>query len=73
MLNGHKHACPKCDTTLVELSISYLDFVDMDIKQREEYLLRCSDEEQLASLSTTYRLHKYSKWYRKLQEAVSGT
>lgn len=64
LLNGHKQFCPKCNTSLTELRISYMDYVEMDIAERNEFKSRCADEEQLAKLSTTYRMFKYSKWYR---------
>lgn len=67
MLNGHRMNCPKCETKLTELSISYLEFVDLDIPQREELRAQCDDATQLKDISTTYRMYKYSKWYKKLQ------
>lgn len=67
MLNGHKMICPKCTAPLTELRISYLDYVNLDIQQREAFQRACADEEQLSKLRTTYRMYKYSKWYRELQ------
>ncbi|MDE6606774.1 MAG: hypothetical protein K2K54_03325 [Lachnospiraceae bacterium] len=37
----------------------------MDMQEREAFREKCADEQQLASLSTTYRMFKYSKWYRE--------
>ena len=68
MLNGHKLICPKCTDPLTELRISYLDYVHLDMRQREEFKTACADEKQLEKLKTTYRMYKYSKWYRELQE-----
>ena len=68
MLNGHKIICPKCTEPLSELSISYLDYVNLDLPQRKAYVAACQDAEQLAKLTATYRMYKYSKWYRALQE-----
>ncbi|HKM05107.1 MAG TPA: hypothetical protein VJZ04_11080 [Lachnospiraceae bacterium] len=68
MLNGHKMTCPKCENPLSELRVSYLDFVHMDIDQRAELKLKCANHELLKELATTYRMYKYSKWYRKLTE-----
>lgn len=65
LLNGHKQLCPKCEETLTELRIPYMDYVNMDMQEREEFREKCADEQQLASLSTTYRMFKYSKWYRE--------
>ncbi len=76
ILNGHKMHCPRCDGPLTELLISYLEYVDMDQEQRQTLLTRCQDENDLKSLSTTYRMYKYSKWYKELQkkeELVSAT
>lgn len=67
MLNGHKMICPKCIDPLTELRISYLDYVNLDMEEREEFKAACADEEQLAKMKTTYRMYKYSKWYRELQ------
>lgn len=67
MLNGHKMICPKCSDPLAELRISYLDYVDLDTKQREALCAACADEEQLCKMKVTYRMYKYSKWYRELQ------
>lgn len=68
MLNGHKIICPKCTEPLAELRISYLEYVNLDAAQRKAYVDACRDEEQLSKLSATYRMYKYSKWYRNLQE-----
>lgn len=66
MLNGHKMKCPRCQQTLAELRISYMDYVHMDIVERSTFLEQCSDPNLLQDLSTTYRMFKYSKWYRNL-------
>ena len=67
MLNGHKMICPKCTDPLTELQISYLDYVNLDMEQRQAFKETCSDDEKLRQLRTTYRMYKYSKWYKKLQ------
>ena len=65
MLNGHKTNCPKCSSSLTELQISYLEYVEMTVEERESFKSQCRNEKQLKSLSTTYRMHKYSKWYKE--------
>jgi len=67
MLNGHKMICPKCTDPLTELQISYLDYVELDMAEREAFKNACADEAQLSRLKTTYRMYKYSKWYKELQ------
>jgi len=67
MLNGHKMSCPRCLDSLTELKISYLDYVDLSRPEREVLLSKCQNPDTLAKLSTTYRMYKYSKWYRNLQ------
>lgn len=67
MLNGHKMICPKCSEPLTELQISYLDYVDLDVEQRQIFKESCADEEKLRKLKVTYRMYKYSKWYKELQ------
>ena len=69
MLNGHKQFCPKCQGLISELKISFLDYVSMDETQRVSFSTCCADDEQLKRLSTTYRMYKYSKWYKELQLA----
>lgn len=68
MLNGHKMSCPKCSDTLTELRIPYMTYVNMDIEERASFKLLCADEEHLKNLSTTYRMFKYSKWYKEKME-----
>lgn len=66
MLNGHKMSCPRCEASLVELQISYLDYTNMSKEERTAFTARLRDPERLAKLSTTYRMYKYSKWYKEL-------
>lgn len=73
LLNGHKMFCPKCDTKLNELRISYLDFVNMDREQRELLRLDCQNDALLPGLSTHYRMYKYSKWYKQMQKSSAET
>ncbi len=67
ILNGHKMFCPKCENTLVELQISYLKYLSFTPKEREQFIDLCQNETSLNEISTTYRMYKYSKWYRNLQ------
>jgi len=71
ILNGHKQSCPKCQNTLTELRISYLDYVALSLEERTLFLQECQNETSLPKLSTTYRMYKYSKWYKTLQEQVT--
>lgn len=66
MLNGHKMSCPRCESPLVELQIPYLEYTNMSKEERAAFTLRLRDPERLAKLSTTYRMYKYSKWYKEL-------
>ena len=67
ILNGHKMSCPKCSQPLTELQISYLEYTALDAAQREHFTNLCCNQEALHKISTTYRMYKYSKWYRNLQ------
>lgn len=67
MLNGHKMNCPRCKDRLTELSMPYMEFVTLNLMERERLRTRCSNEKQLKELSNTYRMYKYSKWYKELQ------
>ena len=73
MLNGHKQQCPKCRDNITELKITYMDYVSMNMETREQFCDRCADEEQLPKLSTTYRMYKYSKWYKESQSQFPQT
>ena len=70
MLNGHKQFCPKCRESIAELKLTYMDYVSMDGTSRTLFSSCCADEEQLKKLSTTYRMYKYSKWYKELQKQM---
>ena len=65
MLNGHKRICPNCSGSITELKLPYMEYVSMDREARERFIARCADETQLSELSTTYRMYKYSKWYKE--------
>ena len=71
MLNGHKMICPKCTNPLTELQISYLDYANLDSSEREAFNKACADDEKLHKLKATYRMYKYSKWYKELQSQNS--
>jgi len=66
ILNGHKTNCPKCDGALSELQVSYLDYIQMTKAERKCFEQNLTDPSKLARIATTYRLYKYSKWYREL-------
>ena len=72
MLNGHKRSCPSCNESITELKIPYMEYVAMDREQRRLLLARLADDTQLQDLSTTYRMYKYSKWYKELQNQLPG-
>ena len=67
ILNGHKMTCPKCTQPLTELQISYLEYISFSHDERNHFLAMCADQDSLHKISTTYRMYKYSKWYRNLQ------
>lgn len=74
MLNGHKQSCPGCHGEITELKISYMDYVSMGQADRDRFAAICADDQELGKLSTTYRMYKYSKWYKELQsQNPSGT
>lgn len=73
MLNGHHLTCPKCINSISELKISYIDYVRLNMDERTAFKTKCENEFHLPELSSTYRMHKYSKWYRELQFAQSTT
>lgn len=64
ILNGHKMVCPACHSSLTEMSLPYMEYINMSLREREELLNQCQNEETLKEMSHTYRMYKYSKWYR---------
>lgn len=64
ILNGHKMTCPACFAPLNEMRMSYMDYINMSAPEREALAQECNNEDTLKKLSTTYRMFKYSKWYR---------
>ncbi|MCM1103303.1 MAG: hypothetical protein NC409_04275 [Clostridium sp.] len=46
-----------------------MEYVSMDREERELFRRDCQNETVLEQLSAHYRMYKYSKWYKKLQEA----
>ena len=70
MLNGHKRSCPNCNESITELKLSYMDYAAMNREDRENFLNRLADDGQLQGLSTTYRMYKYSKWYKELNKQL---
>lgn len=71
MLNGHHLRCPKCSDSVSELKISYIDYVKLDMDERIKFKIEC--DKGLKLLSTTYRMHKYSKWYRDMHKDADTT
>lgn len=69
MLNGHKMFCPRCSTTLTELQMSYLEYVQLNATERLLLTDLCDSEVSLKELGTTYRMYKYNKWYKELASA----
>lgn len=70
MLNGHKITCPKCRHSLSELKIPYMDYIKMGSEERDFFLKSCLNPDNLKSLCTTYRMYKYSKWYKDYLESL---
>lgn len=64
LLNGHKQSCPACHSSLTEMRMQYMDYINMTPSEREQLMEQCYNEDSLKKLSTTYRMYKYSKWYR---------
>lgn len=69
MLNGHKQQCPRCEEKLVELKIDYIAYTNLDAHERALLEEKCADPQELEKIKTTYRMFKYSKWYKELQQA----
>lgn len=44
MLNGHQTRCPNCDHSLQELSISYLEYVELDADARNMLIAKAENK-----------------------------
>ncbi len=73
MLNGHKRSCPNCNESITELKMPYMEYISLDRDKRSVFLERLADDAQLKDLSTTYRMYKYSKWYKELHMQLPGS
>ncbi len=73
MLNGHKRSCPNCNESITELKMPYMEYISLDRDKRSLFLERLADDAQLKDLSTTYRMYKYSKWYKELHMQLPGS
>ncbi|HOO79385.1 MAG TPA: hypothetical protein PLZ77_01330 [Lachnospiraceae bacterium] len=65
MLSGHRTDCPGCGGTITELKIKYSDYLDMNLKEREDFLKKCQSPDSLQEITYVYKKHKFSKWYKK--------
>lgn len=45
ILNGHKTCCPACQSSLDELKLPYLSYVEMDYTEREKLLDRLKSKD----------------------------
>lgn len=70
MLNGHKVFCPRCSSRLVELEIPYTEYVHLNKCERKILLNKCSNADTLTSISTSYNMMKYCKWFRTYQQCA---
>lgn len=59
ILNGHKQACPACESPLTELHVSYLEYISMTEVERQLLLNDCRDDARLSHLAITYRMSRY--------------
>jgi hypothetical protein len=67
MLNGHKRKCNACKNDITELNIHYMEYVQMNKECRQDFLNKLSDKNTLKELEFKYRMYKYTKWYKELQ------
>lgn len=42
ILNGHRNLCPVCNLSLLELPITYMTYIEMDIDARKSLLASLS-------------------------------
>lgn len=71
LLNGHKNFCPRCGDWLIELEMSYMDYIALNRTERQLFLELCNNKRCINELGITYRMHRYCKWYRNLQKEPS--
>ena len=46
ILNGHKISCPACQSSLAELKLPYLSYIEMDYSEREQLLEKLKSKEE---------------------------
>ncbi len=68
LLCGHHQACQKCTDTLVELKLTYSQYIDFAPEQRQELLQHLSDDSFLKSMTQPYRFAKRTKRYNLWNE-----
>lgn len=47
MLNGHKSTCPVCERKLTELPISYMEYIELNIEERNSLHTRLKNADFL--------------------------
>jgi hypothetical protein len=68
LLCGHQQACIKCSDTLIELRLSYSNYIDFSPVERQELLHHLLDDEYLKTMKQPYRFAKRTKRYNLWNE-----
>lgn len=65
LLSGHRTNCPGCGRPIAELKISYQEYFAMNAEQRDDFLEKCGNPNELEKMTFCYKKHKFSKWYKE--------
>ena len=72
LLCNHQQECLKCGENILEIKLSFNNYVNSSPEEREQILQSLSDESTLAAMRRTYRFSKrtkrYQNWIQKTAE-----
>ncbi len=65
ILNGHKSVCPTCDRDLTELEMPYMDYVEMNLAERNALCITLQDPAELKKQKA--RKKHYKPYYLTME------
>lgn len=65
MLNGHQLGCPRCDSSLFELKISFDDYINLLPAEREDLRSKLTNSDYLLKHKRHYRFAKHTMRYKE--------
>ena len=65
ILNGHQQECIKCGGHIIELKLSYQNYINYSPEQRRKLIEDLENPEELARQKRNYRFSKHTKRYQQ--------